>query len=111
MRLELFAFTLLAIVFVLTDVVTANKAVVSEQAACASVKRRVHKQFPEGASCRFLLPSASGDPDILVMRLNSSRPCGAVDCSNLLGWYAVRKSTKKVYKWNVGDMGLGALLP
>lgn len=97
--------------FVLADLASATEVISSEPAACALVKKRISDQFTRVASCSFLPSAATSDPDILVMRLNSSRPCNGTACSNLLGWYAVRRSNGEVYEWNVGEMKLGSPLP
>lgn len=43
------------------------------------------------------------DPDLNIVALRSTRVCDGI-CSNLVGWYAVRKSSGEVYEYDMGEL-------
>jgi hypothetical protein len=90
-------------------------AVSNERAACALLKRRVAElgnlppSGPPGLGwfCDF----ASGwDRDLFVIALRSNRKCPEI-CSNLMGWYAIRKSTGEVGEFDINEATMTALRP
>jgi hypothetical protein len=79
----------------------------SQRAACALLKRRVSEldklpvTGPPGIGwyCDFI---PSGDKDLYAIGLRSGRICPEI-CSNLMGWYAVRKSSGEVGRFDITD--------
>jgi hypothetical protein len=95
----------IALVILSTPVLAGDK-ITSERAACGAIKDRASKLLD-----RKIAGDASGwtcdvayldHPTFYIMRLNSGirRPYPS---SNLLGWYAVRKSTGQVVYWNMAQ--------
>ena len=80
----------------------------SEEAACTAVKARVaaRDDFPVSrvAFCDF-----SMDPPVgfYVLALQSTRRCEGI-CSRNMGWFAIERSSGRVFEWNVAEWELGA---
>ena len=80
-------------------------AVLTQDAACGQVQQQVAetshlpKDGPPGMGwfCDF---AAGQDPALHVIALRSGRQCEGT-CSNLMGWYAVRKSDGAVGGYDV----------
>lgn len=86
----------------------ANDLAVREDEVCALIKNAVvaQGQYREAqiASCDPVSEMRKG---YLVTRLNGhcrEEICGSV----LLGWYAVHRDSRRVFKWTVGDDTPGA---
>ena len=79
----------------------------TQRAACTALKKTVAAldNLPVsgppnmGWFCDF---ADSTDPDLFVVALRSNRRCPEI-CSNLMGWYAVRKSTGQVLSYDIND--------
>ena len=41
-----------------------------------------------------------------VMALHSRRECDGI-CSTNMGWFAIRRSSGRVFEWDVADMKIG----
>jgi hypothetical protein len=86
----------------------------SSKVACARLQARVAKlsgipaSGPKGLGwyCDF---ADSPRNDWFVIALRSGRRCEGI-CSNLMGWYAVQKSTGSVNDYDVGEMTIGGPL-
>jgi hypothetical protein len=97
----------------------AKARVPTPEDACALLKREVVKfdQLPESAPldagwfCDFpdLHDTDHDDPDFYVIWLRSNRTCPGF-CSNIVGVYAVRKSTGEVHDYDVGNLTVVAPL-
>lgn len=79
------------------------------EAACAIAKARVsaHRRIPSSrvAACDTIRASSSPD-GYYVLALYGR--CGEPVCgSTNMGWFAVRKSTGRLFEWNVGEWTLG----
>lgn len=107
---------ILAVTFVATtfsDARSAQGIITNEKAACAVLKQRAAKVLDQritGPAKRWFCDVADfGIPDLYVIGLHSGSPCaaGLDSCSNLIDWFAVRRSTAEVYYWNVADLELG----
>jgi hypothetical protein len=81
----------------------------TENAACAVVKTRVsardHFPISQGAFCD-ITPAASSPTGFYVLALHSNRACDGI-CSSNTGWFAVEKTTGRVFEWDVADQKLG----
>jgi hypothetical protein len=93
---------------------TVSLPVRSENVACDLLKRRVATLYdlpvtgpPNlGWWCEF----ASGwNPELYVIALRSGRKCPEI-CSNLMGWYAIRKANGEVGEFDL-DAGLMKAIP
>lgn len=82
-------------------------------AACKAVTQRVAKVIhpSAGPTSRWwcdVIPSPASPPGLYVIGLHSGTPCPAdTPCSNLMGWFAVRKKDGRVYEWDMGEDRLG----
>jgi len=80
------------------------------QAAFDRVKVQVAARYKvevrKIAFCDML--SRNGSPKgYYVMALHGRRPdCDGI-CSTNMGWFAIRKSTGRVFEWDVSDMKIG----
>jgi len=89
--------------------------VMNEDAACTHLKRYIAKAnaIPEAGPpgmdwfCEF---APYEDKRWLLVALRSNRKCDGI-CSNLMGWYAVERSTGSIHDWNMGEYEVGAALP
>lgn len=88
--------------------------VTHEHKACVVTKKRVSQTLKLTAGpisewrCDFILPEFQPQ-DFYVLGLHGS-PCTSdpdTICSNLIGWFAVRKKDGKVYQWDVAEFRLG----
>src|SRR5688572_14315968 len=75
------------------------------EAACRVAKARV------GARDRFpvsrvgfcdIIPAAHSPRGYYVLALHSTRRCDYI-CSTNMGWFAVQKSSGRVFEWDVGE--------
>jgi hypothetical protein len=86
--------------------------VVTQQDACSLLKKRIAKleRLPEsgpagvGWFCDF---STLSNNQWYVIALRSNRHCEGI-CSNLMGWYAVNRSSGSVHRYDVGELEIGA---
>lgn len=80
--------------------------------ACALVEARfaARNRFPKSrlGFCD-VIAAANSPPGFFVLALHSTRKCDGI-CSTLLGWFAVERSTGRVFDWDVGEWELGAEL-
>ena|ERR1700734_3902095 len=91
-----------------------HSSAISRTAACARLQARVAQisglpvSGPVGLGwyCEF---ANSTDIGWFVIALRSGRHCDGI-CSNLMGWYSVKKSSGNVHEYNVADMSIGAPL-
>lgn len=79
------------------------------EAACAIAKARLsgHRRIPSSrvAACETIRAESSPDGYyLLALYGRCEEPvCG----STLMGWFAVRKSTGRLFQWNLGEWSLG----
>jgi hypothetical protein len=79
----------------------------SQKAACELLKNRIAKIYdlpttgpPNlGWWCEF---SSNWNPELYVIGLRSGRKCPGM-CSNLMGWYAVRKISGEIGVFDIND--------
>ena len=87
-----------------------GRPVNSDKAACAIAKARVaaRDQFPVSrvAFCE-VIPVAESPREYYVLALHSGRSCEYI-CSTNLGWFAVERSSARVFDWDVGDWAVGS---
>jgi hypothetical protein len=65
-----------------------------------------------GWFCDF---ASDGDKDWYLIALRSDRKvdgilCNGINCSNLVGWYAVNRRTGAIHDWDMGEYKVGAAL-
>jgi hypothetical protein len=81
----------------------------TERSACEAVKARVVDAllYPRSriAFCD-VIPRASSPRGYYVLALHSNRQCDGI-CSTNMGWFAVQRSTGRVFHWDVGEDRLG----
>lgn len=84
-------------------------SVMTEDAACNSVKARVaavrHFEVSIIASCDLIVEDAQPE-GLYVLALHSNRKCEGI-CSTNIGWFAIQKATGRVFEWDVADWKLG----
>jgi hypothetical protein len=103
--------------FAISDAYSTQGNITSEKAACAVLKQQAAKVLDQritGPAKRWFCDVADfGIPDLYVIGLHSGSPCaaGLDSCSNLVDWFAVRRSTAEVYYWDVANLELGKPLP
>jgi hypothetical protein len=91
-----------------------HSSALSSEVACARLQARVAKisgipsSGPKGLGwyCDF---ADSARIDWFVIALRSGRRCEGI-CSNLMGWYAVQKTTGSINEYDVGEMTIGGPL-
>lgn len=78
-------------------------------APCAIAKKRVHETLKPNAGpvsrwrCDFVSPQYQPG-EFYVLGLRGGVPCpSGVPCSNLIGWFAVRKKDSRVYEWDISE--------
>jgi hypothetical protein len=108
MRAALFAI----VMALLSTPVFAGEKITTGRAACQAIKARASKVLDQkiaGPASGWTCESGDIRPDggeyhpaYYIMRLNSDLKC-SYPCSNLLGWYAVRKSTGQVRNWDIAQ--------
>ena len=80
----------------------------SEETACTVVKGRVAARGDFSVSrvafCDFSMDPPAG---FYVLALHSTRRCEGI-CSTNLGWFAIERSSGRVFEWNVWEWELGA---
>ena len=86
--------------------------ILSQQDACSVLKKRIAKleNLPEGGPAEggwFCDFSTSRDNQWYVIALRSNRHCEGI-CSNLMGWYAVNRSSGSVHQYDVAELRVGA---
>jgi hypothetical protein len=83
--------------------------VLSAEAACAIAKARVsaHRRFPVSriASCETI--RATGSPEGYYILALYGRCREEVCGSTNMGWFAIERSTGRVFEWNVAGSRLG----
>ncbi len=88
---------------------TTSEGVVSPEGACRLVTAMVRErhEVPENVSisCDHLT-ARPPDDDLYVFALRSDRTCDYI-CSNLMGWFAVRRATGQIYEWDIGEWQVG----
>jgi hypothetical protein len=108
-------FTLLGVVILVAPFQqVVAKPPLTKLQACAVLKRRIAKSdgIPEtgpinmGWYCDF---SPLSDTHWYVIALRSNRRCDGI-FSNLMGWYAVNRSSGSVNEYDVADLEVGAAL-
>ena len=80
------------------------------KAACALVKARVsaRDQFPVSAIAFCdMIPEASVPKEFYVLALHGKRSDCEGICSTNMGWFAVQKSTGRVFEWDMAEDKLG----
>ena len=88
-----------------------NTGLVTQAVACANLKRTVANidhlplSGPVGIGwfCDFM---ESTDSEWYVIALRSNRRCEGI-CSNLMGWYAVDRTSGKVHAYDVAELSVG----
>jgi hypothetical protein len=77
--------------------------------ACKIAKTQVaaRSHFPRSkiAFCDHI-KAADGPPGYFVLALHSTRRCEGI-CSTNMGWFAVQRSTGRVFEWQTGEGELG----
>lgn len=84
--------------------------VATAEAACAVVKARVSADRHISTSAIAFCDTISADRsprDLYVLALRSKRECDGI-CSNNMGWFAVQKTTGRVFEWDVAEWKLGS---
>ncbi|MEO7187159.1 MAG: hypothetical protein ABIW58_01985 [Sphingomicrobium sp.] len=113
-RGRLIASTVVAILLVasseiLQAALERTAAVRTEEAACSSVKRIVaakgHFPISDIAFCDFVVPKYR-PKGYFVFALHSTRVCDGI-CSTNMGWFALQKTTGRVFEWDVAEDRLG----
>lgn len=88
-----------------------NAAVVkTANAACQAVKTQVSaaRHFPVSAIAFCDIIREQDSPKAYyVLALHSTRQCEGI-CSTHMGWFAVQKSTGRVFEWDEAEEKLGA---
>jgi hypothetical protein len=82
------------------------------EAACDAVKARVSasRHFPTSIIAFCDTISERDSPkNLYVLALHSKRECDGI-CSTNMGWFAVQKTTGRVFEWNVAEWKLGSLV-
>jgi len=82
--------------------------------ACVVVKKHVaiEASLPEtgppgmGWFCDFSGFRDSRDERWFLIALRSNRPCDGI-CSNLMGWYAVERTTGSLHDFDMGENEIG----
>ena len=88
-------------------------AILTQQDACSLLKKRIAKlenlleSGPAAAGGWFCDFSTSEDNQWYVIALRSNRQCEGI-CSNLMGWYAVNRSSGSVHRYDVAELRVGA---
>lgn len=103
-----------AMVVVCAHATLAKDRIATQRSACAVLKTRTSGMVDQKLagpvaewSCDFVAPPQYQQKTYFVMRLNG-KPCKPNECgSNLLGWYAVRKSDGRAFEWNIAEDVLG----
>ena len=81
----------------------------SADAACTVAKTRVaaRDNFPVSrVGFCDIIPAAHSPSGYYVLALHSRRRCDYI-CSTNMGWFAVEKSSGRVFEWDVGEWLLG----
>lgn len=84
-------------------------AVKTAKIACDVVKAQVSasRHFPVSAVAFCdILPEGSSAKAYYVLALHSRRQCQGI-CSTNMGWFAVQKSTGRVFEWDDAEEKLG----
>lgn len=86
----------------------------TEKAACGVVKALISAKLSIPASkvlwCDVIVPE-SQPKGYFVLALHGSRTdCGGVCGSTNIGWFAVQKTTRRVFEWDVAEWRLGQLV-
>lgn len=80
------------------------------EVACDVVKARVSasRHFPTSAIAFCDSVSADSSPkNLYLLALHSKRECEGI-CSTNIGWFAVQKTTGRVFEWDVAEWKLGS---
>src|SRR4051794_8896712 len=100
---------LLLAAIALASAVPAKVRPVSAKTACTVVKARAaaRDHFP-GSRITFCDIIAAGDSPrgYYVLALHSRRHCEGI-CSTNMGWFAVQRSSGRVFDWDVAEDELG----
>jgi hypothetical protein len=113
MRLSLPFALLLCITAVAPCGAAPPAGILTQQDACALLKKRVAKSLnlPESGPAKvggwFCDFSTLANSHWYVIALRSNRHCEGI-CSNLMGWYAVNRSSGSVHQYDVADLRVGA---
>jgi|SRR5579859_3253953 len=107
-----FLIALIAPMFLVTATVNAAPAKTTK-GACALAKSLVAAKghFPPSviAFCD-VVPAASSPTGYYVLALHSKRPdCNGI-CSTNMGWFAVEKTSGRLFEWDVAEQKLGPLI-
>ena len=95
---------------VLSAEVRSGARIKTSEAACEWVKARVSasRHFPKSAIAYCdTIPVNRSPKSVYVLQLHSKRECEGI-CSSSMGWYAVQKTTGRVFEWNVADWRLAS---
>lgn len=87
--------------------------VASPEAACSRAMEAYTAAYVQPLSTSYcdVIPDDAEHPELYVLALRSGRECDDI-CSDLMGWFAVKKATGRVYHWEVGEQRLeDELLP
>jgi len=90
--------------------VQGNVPVTTAEAACNAVKASVasSRHIPTSAISFCDTISADSSPqDLYVLALHSKRDCDDI-CSTNMGWFAIQKTTGRVFEWNVAEWKPGS---
>src|SRR3954468_20621880 len=95
------------------------KSALTADGACTVLKARMARFYRSSMAtinaaptfgCHWdVLPDDGAVPGYFVIGLRSGRKCQGI-CSNLVGWYAVRKRDAQVREWNTADVKIGPIL-
>ena len=83
--------------------------VATAEAACARVKAffTQERQVPDGVIGYCDPIDAADSPDgFYVLGLRSTRECDYI-CSNLMGWFAVERTTGRIFDWDDAEWRAG----
>lgn|SRR6185312_13989269 len=80
-------------------------AVRTETSACEAVKARGIEVFHLGRRAHPFCDYGGFDSEFFIVGLHAGIPCPdhQASCVGLIGWYAVRKGTSHVIRWNVAN--------
>jgi hypothetical protein len=109
--------TVLATVFLLSCVLDGGAVAgvhLTKASSCSLLKRTVARldslpaNGPPGAGWFCDFSSLSGNR-WFVVALRSNRACGG-DCSNLMGWYAIRRRNGEIHSYDIVKLRVGLRL-
>jgi hypothetical protein len=94
---------------------------IGETTACTVLEKRIAKLYKlsetglVGGPRWFCDFASYDDKHWFLIALRSDRkvdglPCNGINCSNLVGWYAVNRHTGAIHDWDMGEFKVGAAL-